>query len=378
MLWTMVFTYPLQGVFQSICARIGRVTGQGLASNIKTVFPRWVLLIVVFLLLVANTLNVAADIAAMGEAGALLIPGQKHLLTIGFAALTLGLIIFVPYHRYVWFLKWLTLSLFAYIAVAFLVKVPWGEVALRTVWPQFKFDKDTATLVTAIFGTTISPYLFFWQASEEVEEEEDNPKAQPLKDDPAEAPEELRRIGWDTYIGMAYSNVIAYFIILATAVTLNVHGITNIQTATDAAKALEPVAGHMAFLLFTLGIVGTGLLAIPTMAGSAAYALSDALGWKSSLESKLGDARGFYAIIGIAILGGVALAYSPIDPIKALFWSAVVNGVIAVPLMAVIMLLVTRKSLMGVFTATPWQRWGGWAATAVMGVVAVTMFVLML
>jgi Mn2+/Fe2+ NRAMP family transporter len=377
MLWTMWFTYPLQGVFQSVCARIGRVTGKGLASNIKLVFPRWVLLSVVLLLLIANTLNVAADIAAMGEAGALLLPGYRHWLTFGFAALTLGLIVFVPYHRYVWFLKWLTLSLFAYIAVAFLVKVPWGEVALRTLLPQFKLDKDGATMIVAIFGTTISPYLFFWQASEEVEEEEDNPDAHPLKQYPEGAREELRRIGWDTYIGMGYSNVIAYFIILATAVTLNTHGITNIQTATDAAKALRPVAGDLAAVLFTLGIVGTGLLAIPTMAGSAAFALSESFGWKEGLESKLGDARGFYAVIAIAIVGGVALSYSPLDPIKALFWSAVVNGVIAVPLMAVIMLLVTRKSLMGVFTATPWQRWGGWTATGVMAVVAVAMFALM-
>jgi NRAMP (natural resistance-associated macrophage protein)-like metal ion transporter len=377
MLWTMWFTYPLQSVFQSVCARIGRVTGQGLASNIKTVFPRWVLMVIVLLLLVANTLNVAADVAAMGEASALLIPGQKHILTIGFAALTLGLIVFVPYHRYVWFLKWLTLSLFAYIAVAFMVHAPWGTIALRTVVPQFALNKDTATMIVAIFGTTISPYLFFWQASEEVEEEEDNPDAKALKDDPAAAPEELKRIGWDTYIGMGYSNVIAFFIMLATAVTLNAHGVTNIQTATDAAKALRPVAGDLAFLLFALGIIGTGLLAIPTMAGSGAFALAEAMGWKSSLESKLGDARAFYAIIAIAILGGVALDYSSIDPIKALFWSAVVNGVIAVPLMAVIMLLATKQSLMGQFVATAWQRWGGWAATGVMGVVAVAMFVLM-
>src|SRR6202041_2345255 len=203
------------------------------------VFPRWVLLTVVFLLLVANTLNVAADIAAMGEAGALLVPGQKHLLTIGFAALTLGLIVFVPYHRYVWFLKWLTLSLFAYIAVAFLVHVPWGEVALRVVWPQFKFDKDTATLITAIFGTTISPYLFFWQASEEVEEEEAAPNEKALILAPEQASSQLKPMGTDTYIGMSISNVIAFFIILDTAATLHMHGVTDIQTATQAAESLR-------------------------------------------------------------------------------------------------------------------------------------------
>jgi Mn2+/Fe2+ NRAMP family transporter len=377
MLWTVVLTYPFMSVFQGVCARIGRVTGKGLAQNIKAVFPRWVVLSVVALLLIANTLNVSADVAAMGEAGALLLPGQRHVLTIGFAVVTLALQILVPYHRYVWLLKWLTLSLFAYVAVAFIVRVPWLQVLQSTFAPNFKLDKDAATLITAVFGTTISPYLFFWQASEEVEEIEGHDEEHPLREAPEEAREELRRMGWDTYIGMGYSNVIAYFVILATAVTLNAAGITNIQTASQAASALKPVAGPLASTLFTLGIVGTGLLAIPTLAGSAAYALSEAMGWHEGLELKFSEARGFYAVIGVAILGGVALSYSPLDPIKALFWSAVVNGVIAVPLMVVIMLLVTRKSLMGVFVATPWQRWGGWAATAIMGVVAVTMFVLM-
>ena len=377
MLWTMVFIYPLQGVFQSVCARIGRVTGRGLAANIKTAFPQWVLLSVVALVLFANTLNVSSDVAAMGEAGALLIPGQAHLLTIGFAALTLGLLIFVPYHRYVFILKWLTLSLFAYVGVAFIVHAPWGQVLLRTVWPQFKIDKDSITMVVAIFGTTISPYLFFWQASEEVEEIEGHSDEHALKEAPKEAREQLKRIGWDTYIGMAYSNVIAFFVILATAVTLNAHGVTNIQTASQAALALKPIAGDLASTLFALGIIGTGFLAIPTLAGSAAYALSEAMGWREGLELKFSEAKGFYIVIGVSVLGGVAVSYSPLDPIKALFWSAVVNGVVAVPLMAIIMLLASRKSLMGIFVATPWQRIGGWIATAVMGVAAVLMFVTM-
>ena len=377
MLWTVVLTYPFMTVFQATCARIGRVTGRGLAANIKRLFPRWVVLSVVVLLLIANVLNVSADVAAMGEAGALIVPVDRHWLTLGFAAVTLALQILVPYHRYVFFLKWLTLSLFAYVAVAFIVHIDWLQVMERTVLPSFKFDKDSATMVVAIFGTTISPYLFFWQAAEEVEEVEGHKGAHPLKDAPAEAPEELRRIRWDTYIGMGYSNIIAYFVILATAVTLNAHGALNIQTASDAAKALQPVAGPLASTLFTLGIVGTGFLAIPTLAGSAAYALSEAMGWQEGLEHKLSEARGFYAVITFAILGGVALSYSPLDPIKALFWSAVVNGVIAVPLMAVIMLVATRKSLMGRFVATGWLRWGGWLATAIMAVVAVAMFVLM-
>ena len=377
MLWTVLLTYPLMAVFQSLCGRIGRVTGNGLASNIKATFPTWVLLSVVALVLFANILNVSSDVAAMGEAAALYLPGQRHVLTVGFALLTLGLLIFVPYHRYVWILKWLTLSLFAYIAVAFIVHVPWPEVALRTFVPQFKVDRDSLTLIVAVFGTTISPYLFFWQASEEVEEIENHPGEHALRDAPGEAPEELRRIGWDTYIGMGYSNLIAFFVILATAVTLNAHGLTNVETAAQAAAALKPIAGDFAAALFALAIVGTGLLAIPTLAGSAAYALSEALGWREGLELKFSEARGFYVIIGVAILGGVAVSYSPLDPIKALFWSAVVNGVVAVPLMAIIMLLASRRSLMGAFVATPWQRWGGWAATAVMGVAAVLMFVTM-
>jgi Mn2+/Fe2+ NRAMP family transporter len=364
-------------VFQAVCARIGRVTGKGLADNIKTVFPAWVLLSVVVLLLFANTLNVAADVAAMGEAAGLLIPGRQHVLTIAMALVTLILQVFVPYHRYVWFLKWMTLSLLAYVAVAFTVHVPWLEVARRTVWPQFKLDKDAATLIVGVFGTTISPYLFFWQASEEVEDMRGHEGAHPLTQAPREGRDELRRIGWDTYIGMGYSNIIAFFIILSTAVTLHAAGITNVATAGQAASALRPLAGDLAFFLFALGIIGTGLLAIPTMAGSASYAVCEVLGWKEGLESKFGEAHGFYGFIGFAILGGIALDYSPIDPIKALFWSAVVNGVIAVPLMFVIMLLSTRKSVMGEFTATTWQRWGGWAATAIMGTVAVLMFALM-
>jgi NRAMP (natural resistance-associated macrophage protein)-like metal ion transporter len=377
MLWTCVITYPFMAVFQSVCGRIGRVTGRGLAANIKQVFPRWVLLIVVVLLLFANTLNVSADVAAMGEAGALLLPGRSHMLTLAFAGITLALQIFVPYHRYVFFLKWLTLSLFAYVAVAFTVHVPWGEVLRSTFLPRFRFDKDAATLVTGVFGTTISPYLFFWQAAEEVEDIEEHKESHPLKEAPRQAREELKRIGWDTYIGMGYSNLIAYFIMLTTAVTLGAAGITNIKTAAEAASALKPIAGDFASLLFALGIIGTGLLAVPTLAGSAAYALSEALGWKEGLERKFSEAHGFYGVIIFAIIGGVALSYTPIDPIRALFWSAVVNGVIAVPLMGVIMLLATRKSLMGRFVATPWQRWGGWTATGIMALAAVLMFALL-
>ena len=378
MLWTVVLTYPFMMVFQSICARIGRVTGKGLAANIRVSFSPRMANAVVLLLLIANILNIAADVASMGEAAQLVFGGGRHLFTIGLAVGSLLLQVFVPYHLYVRYLKWLTLALFAYVAVAFTVHVPWGEVLHHTVLPHLTLDRSAATVIVAVFGTTISPYLFFWQSSEEVEDLKAHRGAHPLKDAPREAPAELKRIGWDTYAGMAYSNGIAFFIILSTAVTLHAAGVTNIQTAAQAASALRPVAGELAFALFALGIVATGLLAVPTLAGSAAYALSEARGWRAGLEKKLGDAPGFYAVIGLAIAAGVALDFSPIDPIKALFWSAVVNGVIAVPLMVVIMLLAMRKKVMGQFTATPIQRLLGWMATAVMAAASIAMFVLML
>ncbi|MCI3132310.1 NRAMP family divalent metal transporter [Phenylobacterium aquaticum] len=373
MLWTVVLTYPFMAAFQSVCARIGRVSGRGLAANIQRVFPPWIVVGVVGLLLIANILNIAADLASMGEAAALVIGGDQHLYTAGFALVTLALQVFVPYHRYVRLLKWLTLALFAYVAVAFIVHVPWLAVLHATVMPKLKFSAEEATLVVAVFGTTISPYLFFWQASEEVEDIA--PAGEhPLTQAPAEAPAALQRIGWDTYVGMAFSNLIAFFIILSTAVTLHAAGVTQIQTAGQAANALRPIAGDFAFALFALGIIGTGLLAIPTLAGSAAYALSEALGWKEGLERRFSDAQGFYGVIAVAILAGLALSYSPLDPIQALFWSAVVNGVIAVPLMVVIMLVATARTIMGGFIATPLQRTVGWAAVAIMAVASAVMF----
>jgi NRAMP (natural resistance-associated macrophage protein)-like metal ion transporter len=375
MLWTMVLTYPFMSVVQSICARIGRVTGKGLTENIRAIFPAWVVSTVVALVLVANTLNVAADLAAMGDSAQLVLGGNRHVLTIAFALFSLALQVFVPYHRYVRFLKWLTLSLFAYVAVGFMVHVPWLDVLHHVLLPHFKFDAAAATLVVGIFGTTISPYLFFWQASEEVEEIRNHKGARPLRENPTQSQNELARIDLDTWTGMGFSNAIAFFIILSTAVTLNAGGITNIQTAAQAASALRPLAGNFAFWFFALGIVSTGLLAVPVLAGSAAYALAEARGWKEGLEHKLLDAREFYSVIAFAILAGVALDFSPIDPIKALFWSAVLNGVTAVPLMAVIMLLVMRKKIMGKFTATRVQLVLGWAATAIMTLVAAAMFV---
>lgn len=376
MLWTMPLAFPLMAAVQSMCALIGRVTGRGLAANIKGAFPPLILKGVVLLLLVANTLNIAADVAAMGEVGELVTGISPRLMTLLFVTGTLLLQVLVPYHRYVFFLKWLTLSLLAYAAVLFSVHVPWHEVALRTVLPTFTPNAQAATMVVAVFGTTISPYLFFWQASEEVEDMHRNKGKSPLLSDPGSAAPELRRIRWDTWSGMFYSNISAYFIILATAVTLHVAAITDIQTAAQAASALRPLAGDSAFLLFALGILGVGMIGVPVLAGSAGYALSEAMGWKWGLERKVRDARGFYAVIIISVLAALGIQYSPINPMKALIWSAVINGIVAVPLMAVIIILASNKSVMGDYTASRPIVILGWIATVIMGAAVLGMLVL--
>jgi Mn2+/Fe2+ NRAMP family transporter len=300
---------------------------------------------------------------------------NRHLMTLFSVFGTLLLQVFVPYHRYVVYLKWMTLSLLAYAAVLFTVHVPWGQVALRTVWPRFTPNSTAAAVIVGVFGTTISPYLFFWQASEEVEDMRKGQRAAPLVRDARAAGTEPRRIRWDTWSGMLYSDIAAYFIILATAVTLNVAGITDIKTAAQAASALRPLAGNFAYLLFALGILGVGLIGVPVLAGSAAYALCEAMGWTWGLERKATDARGFYGIIAVSVLAGLVIQYSPISPMKALFWSAVLNGVVAVPLMIVIILLVSKKAVMGDYTASRPLIILGWIATAVMGLAAVRMFI---
>ena len=374
MLWTMPLAYPLMAAIQIMCAQIGRATGKGLAANIKSTFPPIVLKGVVLLLLIANTLNIAADVAAMGEVAELVSGFDRHLMTAVLVVATLLLQVFVPYHRYVFFLKWLTLSLLSYAAVLFTIEVPWGEVGLRTVWPKLTLNFSAAAMVVGIFGTTISPYLFFWQASEEVEDMNAKRSVSFLQN-PGAAPSELRRIQWDTWSGMLYSDLTAYFIILATAVTLNVSGITDIETAAQAASALRPLAGDFAFLLFAVGILGVGLIGVPVLAGSAAYALSEAMGWQSGLERKATDARGFYGVIAVSVLAGLLIQYSPISPMKALFWSAVINGVVAVPLMVVIILIASRKSVMGAFTSSRHIIVLSWIGTGIMGVAAALMLV---
>ena len=377
MLWTVAFTYPLMVAVQLISARIGRVTGAGLGANLVRVFPRSLVAGLVVLLFAANTINIGADIAAMGAAAQLISGGNAKLFTIGFALVSLGLQLFVPYHRYVHVLKWLTLALFAYVGVIFTVRVDWPGVLAATVLPQIRLDGATLTMIVAVFGTTISPYLFFWQSSQEVEEEEADPKAAPLLEKPRQARRELQRIGWETWIGMAMSNTVAFFIMLATAVTLHANGHTDVQTTEQAAEALKPIAGNAAFILFTIGIVGTGLLAVPVLAGSVAYAAGEFFAWPIGLERPLREARGFYSVIIAAIVLGIAVDLSPLDPIKALVWSAVINGVTVVPILVAMMIVASRTSQMGKFVASPLQRLFGWLTTLMMGAAAVGMFVTM-
>ncbi|MCU6435283.1 divalent metal cation transporter [Undibacterium sp. Jales W-56] len=373
-LWTLFFTYPLMVAIQMVSAKIGRVTGRGLATNIRRHYSAWLVYAIVGLLLIANTINIAADLAAMGDALKLLFGGRVHIYALGFGLLSLLLQVFVPYQRYVKVLKWLTLALLAYVATVFAVKVSWGNVATSTVLPHFSFSPAYITTIVAVFGTTISPYLFFWQASQEVEELRANPNDLALIEDGSKASPSFRRIKIDTLIGMGFSNLVAFFIMLTTAVTLNEHGLTNIETSAQAAAALRPIAGNFAFALFSAGIIGTGLLAVPVLAGSAAYALSGALRWKNSLEYPPESAKGFYGVISASTLLGIALCFAPINPIKALYWSAVINGVISVPIMAVMMLLASNAKVMGRFTIGQKLKILGWACTIVMSVAVVAMF----
>lgn len=375
MLWTVLFTYPLMVGIQVVSARIGRVSGHGLATNIRRHYPSWLLYGVVGLLLIANTINIAADVSAMGQALKLLIGGPARVYTVAFGILSLLLQVFIPYRRYVRLLKWLTLALLAYVATVFVVEIPWSQVLLRALTPHISWTPEFITTVVAVFGTTISPYLFFWQASQEVEEQRADPDAKPLINAPEQSQKNLRRIKIDTYIGMGFSNLVAFFIILTTAVTLNMHGITDIQTSAQAATALRPIAGEFAFLLFSLGIIGTGLLAIPVLAGSSAYAMAGAFKWENSLERTPMEAKQFYGIIVVSTLIGIVLDFTPIDPIKALYWSAVTNGVISVPIMVVMMLMAVRPEIMGQFVITTKLKVLGWLATLMMALAVLAMFI---
>ncbi|MEO5868028.1 MAG: divalent metal cation transporter [Sphingomonas sp.] len=373
--WAMVLTYPLMSAIQEISARIGRTTGHGIAGNLRRHQSPWVLNAIVILLLVANVINIGADLGAMADATTLIAAGPAYLYALGFGVLCIVLQIWVQYASYVKILKWLTLVLFAYPATLLLVHVPWSQVAHDIIIPKIVWNKDYIALVVAVFGTTISPYLFFWQASEEAEDIRELPKRHALKNAVGEGPAALHRIRFDTFIGMAFSNLVALAIILTTAVTLHAHGVGNIATSAQAASALKPIAGNFAFMLFTIGIVGTGVLAVPVLAGSAAYAIGEARDWPTGLARKPREAKAFYATLAAATAIGIVIDLTPINPIKALIWSAIINGVVAVPVMAIMMVMARRSRIMGVFTIGPVLTVLGWAATAIMAIAAVAMVV---
>jgi NRAMP (natural resistance-associated macrophage protein)-like metal ion transporter len=372
--WTMLFSYPLMSVVQMISARIGRTTGHGIAGILCRHYPKALTYAVVALLLIANTINIGADLGAMADATALVAGLPPWIFLLGFAAFCALSEVFMRYRHYVRVLKWLTLALLAYVVTLFLVDVPWGEALRGIVVPRFALGEEALTMIVAILGTTISPYLFFWQASQEAEEVQDHRDEHPLKCDPLEGRVELKRIELDTLAGMGASNLVALAIILTAAATLHPQGLTDIQSSADAAEALRPVAGDYAATVFALGIVGTGLLAVPVLAGSAAYAMGEVLRRPVGLDRKPLRAKSFYGTIFAATAVGALINFTPVNPIKALYWAAVINGVVAVPVMAVMMLISTRKSIMGVFTIPRGMIVMGWFATGVMGLAALAMF----
>jgi len=376
LLWSVLFTTPLMIGIQIISARIGRVTGHGLAANIREHLPRPLLYLIVGLLATANTLNIAADLGAMGNALELIAGGPSQIYIVLFALVSLSLQIFIPFPRYAPFLKWLTLALLAYVATVLVVHIPLDGLLAGAFLPRLSSSGEYAALFVAVLGTTISPYLFFWQASQEVEEQRATQGHEPLREAPEQARAHLQRIKFDTYVGMIYSNAIALCIMLTTAVTLHAAGITEITTAEQAAQALRPIAGPFAFELFALGIIGTGLLAVPVLAGSAAYAVAESLRWPIGLGLTLAQARGFYLILSCSTMLGVAIDFSGIDSIRMLLWAAMVNGVISVPIMAVMMLLAVKPAVMGPFVIGARLRLLGWLATSVMAAAVAAMFIL--
>lgn len=368
--WTLVFGFPLLAAIQAICARIGATTGKGIAQNLRRHYPPALLRVVVILLLTANVINLGADLGAMGAVLALIVPGPVLAYTVAFGVICVLLEVFLSYDSYARVLKWATLSLFAYVGVVLVADVPVGEMLHGLLVPQFTFDREHAMALVAIFGTTISPYLFFWQAGQEVEEQHRR-HIKPLHVSPRKtAGAELRRIRLDTLVGMGFSHLVALCIVIATAATLHANGIREIGSAAQAAEALRPIAGDLAFTLFAVGIIGTGLLAVPILAGSAAYAVSETFGWTEGLNRKPREAKAFYGVIVLATAGGIALNFTGVDPMKALYWAAVVNGLLAPPLMVVTMLIATNRKVMGRLVLSRRLRLAGWLATAVMWVVA--------
>ncbi len=381
LLWTMVLSLPLMAAIQEISARIGRISGHGIAGNIRRHYSPWLLYPIVILLVITNTINIGADIGAMGDATKLLIGGPALAYSILFAIVIVTLQVWGSYSKCCTVFKLLALSLFSYILTTLLAHVSWETALKSTILPSLQRNSGYWATFVAVFGTTISPYLFFWQASLETEEIRNCPDEKSLKKAPEQARKQFERIRLDTYVGMTFSNLVAFFIIVAAAATLHAHGLKDVETSAQAAEALRPIAGRAAFLLFAVGIIGTGLLAVPVLAGSAAYAVGEALRWPTGMDRKPLAAKGFYGVITMATLLGLAINFPQVQrfthltPIKALFWSAVINGVAAVPVMVIVMLMSRNKKVTGQFNkiSKPLQLFG-WIATAVMATAAVLMF----
>ena len=366
--WTLVLAYPLMVAIQAICARIGRTTGLGIAGNLREHYPAWVLSVVVGLLFIANVLNIGADLGAMAESLRLLVPVPIWLSVLLFGSVTTAGQILLQHTRYVAVLKWLTLSLLAYFGTLATVRIPWGDLLRGLVLPSVSLDQGFWLMVVAIFGTTISPYLFFWQAGQEVEDTKSQASRQPLLVRPKQANRALARIRLDTLVGMGFSNLVSLAILVTSAVTLHAQGRAAIETAAQAAAALRPVAGDFAFVLFALGIIGTGLISVPVLAGSAGYALGEARRWPVGFSRAPLRAKAFYASIALATALGALGNLLRISPMKALVWAAVLNGIVSVPVMVMVMLLGARDNVMGKFRISMRLKLTGWAATAVMGV----------
>jgi Mn2+/Fe2+ NRAMP family transporter len=373
MLWTMPFILPFMAGIQEISARLGRITGRGIAGNLRKFYPRWLLYILVGSLLFANVINLGADIGAMGAAINLLVGGPTLLYSVLLATASVLLQIFIPYQKYSAVLKCLTLSLFAYVGTVFVVEIDWAQAIRGTFVPNISLTPEYLGALVAVLGTTISPYLFFWQSAEEVEEMQSPPREKALKQTPGQATAHLHRIKIDTYLGMAFSNFIAYFIMLTVAGTLHAQGKNDIETAAQAAEALWPIAGEFASLLFSLGIIGTGLLALPVLGGSAAYAIGEALRWPVGLERKASEAKAFYTVLAAATLIGVLLNFTKVDPIRALVWAAMINGITAAPVMCFMMLMASNRKVMGKLTLPLYLQILGWTGTAIMALAAVGM-----
>ena len=373
--WTLLFAYPLMVGIQLASARIGRVSGRNLTEAFAQFCPRWLVASLVLLLLTANVINLGADINAMGAAAALVLPGSPAWYTLGFGIVSLLLQVFLPYRRYVRVLKWLTLSLFAYVGVAFAVDVDWRAAFKGTFLPSPQWSREYVTTVVAILGTTISPYLFFWQATQEVEEIKRVPRDHALRVAPEQARRQLRRLRIDTAVGMGFSNLVAFFMIVATAATLHAHGQTEIETTQQAAEALRPIAGDAAFVLFAMGIIGTGMLALPVLAGSAADAVASYFHVRHGLDLPPAKGRAFYGILAAAMAIGMGIGLSGVNPISALYWAAVINAVIAVPVMVAVMIAAHHPRVMGSMVLPLKWRVLGWTAAAAMAAASVALLV---